>query len=278
MGLKCSLLGHDFGDPELEREREERGDEVVLISREVETCGRCCESRVVTENKEVTTVQPAAAVDDEGDAATDLADVEADTADAGADTADADADTADADADAADAPGRATGLESAIEQVEADEEFDPPQSPEEDDAVILDDDDDDRAPGEWPDDDAVAADAAAAAPDDEAAETDGAASDADDEPGATAIADAGPEPSGSVDGEDAEVWSGGMDDGGDDPDHAGPTITTDAGEEFGVDAASLPDDSLYCPACGFSEPLAGSSLRAGDACPECHGNYLEQTG
>ncbi|WP_101295395.1 DUF7093 family protein [Halegenticoccus soli] len=55
MGLRC-LFGHDFGDPEIEREREEQGKEMVVTVREVETCRRCGERRIVSENKEVTAV------------------------------------------------------------------------------------------------------------------------------------------------------------------------------------------------------------------------------
>jgi DNA-directed RNA polymerase subunit RPC12/RpoP len=56
MGLKCSLLGHSFDEPTVEREREERGSEVVTVVREVQRCARCGEERVVSENKEVTSV------------------------------------------------------------------------------------------------------------------------------------------------------------------------------------------------------------------------------
>jgi hypothetical protein len=35
MGLRC-LLGHDYGETEIEREREEDGDEMVVTIREVE--------------------------------------------------------------------------------------------------------------------------------------------------------------------------------------------------------------------------------------------------
>ncbi|WP_435161142.1 DUF7093 family protein [Halorubrum sp. SY-15] len=55
MGLKC-LLGHDYSAPEIERERVEDGDEVVTTLREVQTCARCGETRVVSENTEVTTM------------------------------------------------------------------------------------------------------------------------------------------------------------------------------------------------------------------------------
>ncbi|OYR53668.1 DUF7093 family protein [Halorubrum halodurans] len=56
MGLRC-LLGHDFSEPELEREREEDGEEVVTTVREVKTCARCGETQVVSENTEVTTME-----------------------------------------------------------------------------------------------------------------------------------------------------------------------------------------------------------------------------
>jgi hypothetical protein len=56
MGLRC-LLGHDFTVPEVERERETDGNEVVVTVREVKTCRRCGERQIVSENKEVTTVE-----------------------------------------------------------------------------------------------------------------------------------------------------------------------------------------------------------------------------
>lgn len=56
MGLRC-LLGHDFGEPELQREREEDGNEVVTTVTEVKTCARCGETQIVSENTEVTTME-----------------------------------------------------------------------------------------------------------------------------------------------------------------------------------------------------------------------------
>jgi hypothetical protein len=58
MGLRCSLLGHDFADAELDRDREERGDEVVITHREVKTCRRCGAEQVLSENTEVRPVEP----------------------------------------------------------------------------------------------------------------------------------------------------------------------------------------------------------------------------
>jgi len=56
MGLRC-LLSHDFGEPELEREREEQGNEVVITVNEVKTCSRCGERRTISENTEVTSME-----------------------------------------------------------------------------------------------------------------------------------------------------------------------------------------------------------------------------
>ncbi|MFC5368519.1 DUF7093 family protein [Salinirubrum litoreum] len=73
MGLRC-LLGHDYGDPELERDRDEQGEEVVVTIREVATCTRCGAERVVSENKEVTSIASPAEI--EGLAADDAHDAE----------------------------------------------------------------------------------------------------------------------------------------------------------------------------------------------------------
>lgn len=67
MGLRC-LLGHDFGGPETERERQEQGDEVVVTVREMKTCERCGERQIISENKEVTSIRTPDEVGfDEGD-------------------------------------------------------------------------------------------------------------------------------------------------------------------------------------------------------------------
>lgn len=56
MGFRCSLLGHDYGDSEVDRDREERGDEVVVTVHEFRTCDRCGKTKTVSENKEVTSI------------------------------------------------------------------------------------------------------------------------------------------------------------------------------------------------------------------------------
>ncbi|WP_144905116.1 DUF7093 family protein [Halobellus captivus] len=57
MGLKCRLLGHTYADPEVQRSREEQGDEVIVTIREVQVCERCGAEQVVSQNKEVTAIR-----------------------------------------------------------------------------------------------------------------------------------------------------------------------------------------------------------------------------
>lgn len=59
MGLWCSLLGHRFEEPTVEQDRQENGDEIVTVTREVERCARCGTRRIVAENTEVTAVESA---------------------------------------------------------------------------------------------------------------------------------------------------------------------------------------------------------------------------
>lgn len=54
MSLRCSLLGHEYGESEIERDREERGNEVVISVVELERCTRCGTTRTISENTEVT--------------------------------------------------------------------------------------------------------------------------------------------------------------------------------------------------------------------------------
>ncbi|MFP4530535.1 MAG: hypothetical protein ACLFNC_04510 [Halodesulfurarchaeum sp.] len=53
MGLRCSLLGHAYGEPVTERDRERRGDEEVVTVRKLRTCKRCGAESVLSENTEV---------------------------------------------------------------------------------------------------------------------------------------------------------------------------------------------------------------------------------
>lgn len=187
MGLKCRLLGHQYGDPEIEREREEKGDEVVVTIREIQVCQKCGAEHVVSENKEVTAIRSAQEVglDQRTDAAPEAADpAAADDAPAGPETSPVDdpgshiaeaepdtsnpfsaeaAESADSGAaEASDAPDAAAEpATDADSESFNDDDFEPPSDPDEDDAVILGDEDTERDETQWPEE--TGADPAAAA-------------------------------------------------------------------------------------------------------------------
>ncbi|QPV61708.1 hypothetical protein I7X12_13215 [Halosimplex litoreum] len=179
MSIKCSLLGHSFGETTVEREREEQGTEVVITITEMETCSRCGETRVVSENKEVTTLETPEGGADEfeatpGEGADDTADVvdAGESADAGESDASGDdggaGDEGVGGSDATDAvildddsgaessaQAEARGAETTIPDAEDGATAEAEVDSDEDDAVIIGDDEgDDRAPGEWPDEEA----------------------------------------------------------------------------------------------------------------------------
>jgi len=258
MSLKCSLLGHAFDDGEVEREREEQGSEVVITIRETETCTRCGTERVVSENKEVTTLEtPSDIVGDDlsgeggsdatGETAGESAD-RAEAADAGDAAGGAGGGEPDPGTGTGTAPpaegGTATGTDAGAASEpaagpEPDVAANADPDPEEDDGVILDADDGEedgqRAPGEWPEED-------------------------------------GEERS---DGEDTVVeWP--EEDEGDGDDWAPETDAEAPAEvEPTSTAVTVPEGAFHCPECDFSTPVEDSSLRAGDFCPECHRGSLE---
>jgi ssDNA-binding Zn-finger/Zn-ribbon topoisomerase 1 len=252
MSFKCSVFGHAFGDAEIERNREEDGSEVVTTIRETQTCKRCGEERIVSENKEVTTLETAADIvaDDLEEEADDLEEEPAGSTEPAQSTEPAeeppetqhDAEILDAETGtptAAD-PDPSTaqdsiqdpvenGAPTVTEQQNAGEGVFPEAEdgaetdPETDDGVILDEEEeetDDRSPGEWP-----------------------------EEPG-----------------DDEDDWQPETEI---DPTPEEPTV-----EPTGS-AVTVPDGEFYCPECEFTTPVEESSLRAGDFCPECHRGSLE---
>jgi len=255
MSFKCSVFGHAFGDAEIEREREEDGKEVVTTVREKETCKRCGETRVVSENKEVTTLETAADIvaddldtDNGGEESTapagasdpaetvvdgDDAEVVEEAGDAevvdgdDAEVIEESAETEGIDAENGEAAGEPAAAIPDAETGDAVAETDDaePADPETDDGVILEEDErpartGGRDPGEWPEE-----------PDD----------DEDDWEPAT-------EP---------------------EFDEEGTTI-----EQTGT-AVTVPEGEFQCPECAFTTPVEESSLREGDFCPECHRGSLE---
>ncbi|MCU4718470.1 DUF7093 family protein [Halapricum hydrolyticum] len=296
MSLKCSIFGHSFEESTVEREREEQGSEVVITIREVQTCTRCGETRVVSENKEVTTLEtpddvgmvPEESADDGVDSAGDPdAAVESDPEAAVESESDADVTAAD-DADPEPAaegsppsqsetgegpPSPSTSEESSPPQSETEERSSSagsdgttPEASEEppvtDDAEILEDDPEtpDREPGQWPQE--------------------------ADENGSEPTGEVGPD-LGAIEEAESDVDESKTDaefiDESDESDAQPQTNEWPSEEE--IDAASEPDaggpgavtvpgGSYVCRECGFSTPVEESSLREGDFCPECHRGTL----
>ena len=156
MVLRCSLLGHDYGEAEVEHEREERGSEVVVTVQEYEECSRCGDRHLISENTEVTSLPPET---ESESAAGSASPPKAEPTDTPPTEPSADAQT--------DIPFRA-GTETETEAGHAadeyeDDEFGPDFPTDEhgdpitDDGEILDDEPevDGREHGEWPDSDDV---------------------------------------------------------------------------------------------------------------------------
>lgn len=253
MGLRCSLLGHDFGEPEVEREREERGSEVVLTVREIAECTRCGKPNVVSENKEVTALHDR----DDHDERTDADDAEPSDSDP-------------------------------VSDPSTDEESEEASEPDEDDAVIVDDGDaDGRAHGEWPEPDLPDEPEEIDAPTEwPTVESDDEGFDARPSTGGSAAVDFGgglaPERADVEEEEGLEYVESAEPAPADEP-----TESPEADTGFAkADAAPSPaepatvdvDAEFVCPQCGFVDDVVGSSLRAGDICPDCRKGYLAERG
>ncbi|MFC7214335.1 hypothetical protein ACFQO4_09635 [Saliphagus sp. GCM10025334] len=204
MALRCSLLGHDFDETEVDREREERGSEVVVTVTEYQRCQRCGEKNVTSENTEVTALGPDAAarssdesapdqppspgIDDAASGGLEDGDSTEETAtnagERGAEAGGEDAAAAEAEAEAV---SRAEAETEDGDETEDDLELptDENGDPITDDAEILsepepDPDDGDREHGEWPDSDDVGPPVGSAAEPTAWPEEDGADADEND--------------------------------------------------------------------------------------------------
>jgi len=294
MGLRCSLLGHSFGDSEVEREREEQGSEVVVTIREEQTCSRCGKTKLVSENKEVTSL----AARRGGSGASDTSGADDDADAAGRTDSPGDADSGDdADGEFAAGDGRdaeiidggpddsvpeATREAASVAEDDGEAASDPenpvePETDPEDDAVILDETEEEtsepseREHGEWPD-----------------------ADDTRRSDDAEAAAQEWPDADGKDEGFDAEPTSGEPDDvefgGGLTPEADGTPegegrMVESADTGFtSADSAPSPVDAdreretteYVCPECGHTAAGTGTSLRAGDICPECRRGYIAE--
>ncbi|RQH03274.1 DUF7093 family protein [Natrarchaeobius oligotrophus] len=307
MVLRCSLLGHDYGESEVEREREERGSEVVVTVQEYEECLRCGQRNVISENTEVTSIVTGPDGDPRPDDSTLDAESESPPEHVGASP---DSDAADphaADSDAAESDAVVVDAEPTDAQPASDRATDPDDvdvptddagDPITDDGEILEDDGDsstvspgdsdaadDRDHGEWPDSDDV-----------------GSPEDAVDEPASWPEADDGPvedEPveddaivlehdESAVDSStgaeavatESEILNAanGVVDSETDDDSASGSGIERAGSvptpgENGSGRADEPTE-FYCPRCEFVAGDDRGSLRAGDICPDCRKGYL----
>ncbi|XVH30457.1 DUF7093 family protein [Haloferacaceae archaeon DSL9] len=304
MGLRC-LLGHDFDEPELEREREEQGNEVIVSVREVRVCARCGYKQVVSENKEVTSIDQlsaqASGFDDGYDepkrpATPTAADPTADsrpeavsaTAGTGAETGADDAAFADSDDRGIEEPAVTDDAELITEgpgdvgaggelDPTAAEDFDDPEpTAEEDDGVILTEELEaaergERQHGQWPaaESDLVEESAAAAPtpwPEHDDEDEGFSASLQDDRP--TDVSFSGFTP----DLQEAESASAAAD-----RVESGDGFTKAASLELEFDDGGKPiETEFFCPECDLTRPTGASSIRPGDICPECRRGYISE--
>jgi hypothetical protein len=293
MVLRCSLLGHDYGETEVEREREERGSEVVVTVREYEECTRCGMKDVISENTEVRSL----ASTNDAEARPD----EPEPNPAAESTAEPTGIEAAFVESAGIEPKSNTSTTSAAEPTSAPEaspEPTPPSpttavpgggderdlelptdengEPVRDDGEILSDDGEttpDRGHGEWPDSDDVGP------PADADSDPDGWAAGGDeeswpDEESAPLDDDAILLDTGTTTG--SSGMAGGSPAARNDPNPGSGIGDLGAapvpGHEGRTSASDRPDE-LYCPQCGFTGSDR-SSLRSGDICPECKKSYL----
>lgn len=243
MNIRC-LVGHDYGDPQTSRSREERGNEAVVTVLEYVECTRCGHRRVLSENKEVTAVQPESPADDEESppSRTPAADTEEYT-----------------DVTAEEDDGVILEDEREAEERERGEW---PEEPVTDPADAA-----EEEPRAWPDVDGEDEGYAAAPADGgpvEDVEFHGSLT-----PESEPTMPDDESPSGETVG--VEVEGGGDDTGEELFRRSGPGPSpTQRQRPDGVDT------EFVCPECGHTAPSQGSSLRPGDICPECRRGYLSE--
>ena len=244
MGLRC-LIGHDFGEMQTDRDRRERGDEVIVTVTEYRECDRCGHTRVISENKEVrsaTTPEPEAAEEQ-----ADLFDEPAARSEA------LDEDVTAEDDDGViledEVPGRGRG------EWPDDGTADPDAG----------EDDESDEPAPWPEvegeDEGFAAEAGDG----------GGIEGVEFSSGLTPEA-AAPDAAGGAsvdDGGDVIEASSGRDGGG----FRGARPSK---SPMGRQRSEAPETEFFCPECELTRPTESSSLRPGDICPNCRLGYLTE--
>lgn len=262
MSLRCSLLGHEYGESEIERDREERGDEVVLSVTELERCIRCGNARIISENTEVTQRSPLRGDDAHEPASEPASEPDSRGSFSGANAASSS--TAEARSDAG-----FGGDRSAYSESDADADADAGG------AELLETDEGDDRPsresGSWPDHDGGSA---------AGASREWPSLEGDDEGFDASVPD----------GESTTVEFGGgltpqADQGAEILEAESTRDEGDDGVEFVRSEASLAPErpveiegetELYCPGCDASDLDDRESLRAGDICPVCRRGYLAE--
>lgn len=307
MALRCSLLGHDFDETEVDREREERGSEVVVTVTEYQRCQRCGEKNVTSENTEVTALGPDAAARSPDESAPDqppspgIDDASGAGLEDGESTEEAATSAGDpsdtAEARAADETTDGDGDADA----DADEDLEIPTDengePITDDAEILtepDSDDGDREHGEWPESDDVGPPVGSEAeptawPEDEGGDGNDSSVESDGIETTFVEEDVGASSSAKTSETETENEATRDESVTDDAVFvdAEPEPSPQQSESYtGITSAqAAPDPSkattqgganteFFCPQCSFVAPGDRGSLRAGDICPECRKGYL----
>lgn len=285
MGLRCTVMGHNYGESQQTEDREERGDEVVVTVREYRECRRCGDTKTMSENTEVRS--------GDSDETGDVDPGKTDETDQPVDSHDRDETprTTDAAVDHG-----VTASEEMSEPSFDHDTIDPTPEPAteadddgptavEDDGIILeggtddaDGDADDRTPGEWPD--------AAKEQSDGTTHADGNDPETGDGPG-------GGWPTPDAEDEGYSATPSGADASNDESvgDLADESMssaeepparsdrasgTTGGGSEPAARQPPSEGAVLSCSQCGHTAPSRASSLRPGDICPECGEEYLAE--
>jgi len=244
MGLRC-LIGHDYGEMQTDRDRLERGDEVVVTVREYRECDRCGHTRVVSENKEVrsaTSAEPEPPEEEETGPA--------ESAGPSEPVEDVTAEEDDGVILVDEEPGRQRGEWPDDGSAEAD-------AGEEDDEA------DEPAP--WP-------------------EVEGEDEGYAARPGGGGGLEGVEFSSGLTPEAAAPDAAGGasVDDGGDvieagsAAERSGFRRASPSRSPTGRQRSDAPETEFYCPECGLERPTESSSLRPGDICPNCRLGYLTE--
>lgn len=256
MGLKCSVLGHRFEEPGLVHEREQSGDEIIIIKRKVRVCTLCGEQRVLAESKEITKQ-----IDDDGDDGSDATDDRDDSVSAVTNDGSVTETTETNERRASHEPSESestgfAGIDTVYDGTAMDDDGESTVVDlrrTDDDGIILTEEDSDtgREYGEWP------------------TESNETGIDTSWEP---EVEDTSPQPS------DAKHQS--VDALADDADD-GEIIET-SNEPIDETSDDTPDDrsadkkTLACRTCDFSVIASDSPYRSGDICPGCHESYLTE--